>query len=138
AVTASTLPLSEADARPALFADDRPIEMTIEASFRSLCRHEGRECEGVPAVLVYADADGTLRRIGASIRARGKWRAERENCSVPPLFVTLVDDDGDSALLGAHPPVLPLTTHCREKPAAYEQYVVKEFLAYRLYGLLTD
>jgi hypothetical protein len=34
--------------------------------------------------------------------------------------------------------MLPLTTHCREKPADYEQYVIKENLAYGIYNELTD
>jgi hypothetical protein len=34
--------------------------------------------------------------------------------------------------------MLPLTTHCRERPSSYEQYVFKEYLAYRIYNALTD
>src|SRR5690606_20167974 len=68
--------------------------------------------------------------------ARGKWRNESSNCRVPPLFVyfptrasgTVFEDED----------MLPLTTHCREKPASYEQYVLKEFLAYRIYNLFTE
>ena len=33
--------------------------------------------------------------------------------------------------------MLPLTTHCRDS-STYEQYVLKEYLAYRIYNLLTD
>jgi hypothetical protein len=34
--------------------------------------------------------------------------------------------------------MLPLTTHCRARPSDYEQYVFKEYLAYRIYNALTD
>jgi hypothetical protein len=34
-------------------------------------------------------------------------------------------------------PMLPLTTHCRDR-ASYDQYVLKEYLAYRIHNLLTD
>jgi hypothetical protein len=34
--------------------------------------------------------------------------------------------------------MLPLTTHCRASPTSYEQYVLKEYLAYRIYNVLSD
>jgi hypothetical protein len=34
--------------------------------------------------------------------------------------------------------MLPLTTHCRDKVSRYERYALVEYLAYRLYRLLTD
>lgn len=34
--------------------------------------------------------------------------------------------------------MLPLTTHCHKGSREHEQYVLKEFLAYRIYNLLTD
>jgi hypothetical protein len=34
--------------------------------------------------------------------------------------------------------MLPLTTHCRAGARTYEQYVLKEYLAYRILNLLTD
>src|SRR5690606_977364 len=143
AVTAFTLPLDDAGAgadgtQQPLFANHEPIAIVIEADLRSLCRGAGRECENVPATLIFTEEDGAERRVSGSIRARGKWRAEAANCSVPPLFVTILDTAAYAAVLGAHPPVLPLTTHCREKPSAYEQYVLREYLAYRLYNALTD
>jgi hypothetical protein len=33
--------------------------------------------------------------------------------------------------------MLPLTTHCRDGSDSYEQYLLKEYFAYRIYGLLT-
>jgi ATP:ADP antiporter, AAA family len=139
AVSAFTWPLESASAQPTLFASHEPINVMLEADLKSLCRRDGpKRCEDTPAAVTFRDSGGAEHRIDATLRVRGKWRADASHCAVPPLFV-VVDDAADRAtILGDHPTVLPLTTHCREKPSAYEQYVLKEYLAYRLYALLTD
>src|SRR5262249_2082263 len=71
------------------------------------------------------------------IRARGRWRNVSANCSMPPLSV-IFGDTGIDGTLFAGQTMLPLTTHCNERPATQEQYVLKELLAYHIYNELTD
>ena len=54
----------------------------------------------------------------------------------PPLFVSFGDETARGTLFEGQT-MLPLTTHCRDS-SSYEQYVLKEYLAYRIYNLLTD
>jgi hypothetical protein len=56
---------------------------------------------------------------------------------VPPLSVMFSAGAIDDTLFAGQT-MLPMTTHCREKPAEYEQYVLKEHLAYGIYNELTD
>lgn len=132
--------LSSGSVEPAaaeLFSAQAPLEVELLVDTRAICRPtERRRCDDSPATLTYTGDDGTRHGIEVKVRARGKWRNESSNCRVPPLFVyfptrasgTVFEDED----------MLPLTTHCREKPASYEQYVLKEYLAYRIYNLLTE
>jgi hypothetical protein len=73
--------------------------------------------------------------LDVDIRTRGKTRAERRICEFPPLRL-----DFDRA---AHGTVLErqndlkLVTHCQDR-REYQQYVLSEYLVYRMYNLLTD
>jgi hypothetical protein len=87
------------------------------------------------AELVYRDDDGGQRRVEVSLRSRGRFRDETGDCSLPALFVFFRGGTAETLFEGQR--MLPLTTHCRTPPE-YEQYVLKEHLAYRIYNALTD
>jgi AAA family ATP:ADP antiporter len=125
----------DAFAGTSLFDSQEPLRIELEADFSSLCRGGADEgCEETPATLRYVDDAGREQTIEASLRTRGKWRNTASHCTVPPLFVLPRAAVGT---LFEHEAMLPLTTHCRER-GSYEQYVLKEYLAYRIYNALTD
>jgi ATP:ADP antiporter, AAA family len=124
-------------AASALFADDQPLELELRVDMRKLCRNPGRKsCEDAPAVLVYTSEDGIEHRVDAEVRSRGRWREDTGNCALPALFVFLRESGTHGTIFDGQS-TLPLTTHCQWKPAVYEHYVLKEYLAYRLYNALT-
>ncbi|HEX7082286.1 MAG TPA: hypothetical protein VF329_14860 [Gammaproteobacteria bacterium] len=136
---AATEPLI-ADSQPlerdALFAESEPLALELVMTSKALCRRTTRsDCADAPATLVVSDGHGAERRVDVRLRVRGVWRNESGNCAVPPLFVFFAAGAEGTPFEGQT--MLPLTTHCRES-AAYEQYVLKEYLAYRIYNLLTD
>jgi AAA family ATP:ADP antiporter len=138
AVAAFALPAKAAAERAGLFAAHEPIAIELSMNMRELCRGTPRGgCEDTPATLAYTGGDGTGQPIAVSVRPRGKWRNEAGNCAVPPLFV-FFDAGATAGTPFEGETMLPLTTHCRERPASYEQYVFKEYLAYRIYNALTD
>ena len=54
---------------------------------------------------------------------------------MPALFVFFTGDTQDTLFAGES--MLPLTTHCA-RIAGYEQYLLKEYLAYRIYDVLSS
>lgn len=127
-----------------LFADHRVISMRMSVDLGNLCRpREDENCTYSPSTLVYETPDGEERSLSIELRVRGGWRALRKNCQVPPLFVRFPVESTPGGLF-AEQNVLPLSTHCRSQPSlaapstAFEQYVLKEYLSYRLYNLLSD
>jgi len=125
-------------AQGGLFLDDEPLTLTLAFDSDTLCR-AGADvgCPDTSGTLTYVDADGAEHAMPVWIRARGRWRNVSANCSMPPLSV-IFGDVGTEGTLFAGQTMLPLTTHCNERPAVQEQYVVKELLAYRMYNELTD
>jgi hypothetical protein len=134
AMTPSTVGGADAD----LFGTSEPLEIELALDFAGLCRGAGSDdCADLPATLTYVSADGVDRRLPVSVRARGRWRNDPDNCSTPPLAV-IFDTASTEGALFAGQTMLPLTTHCRDRPSYYEQYVLKENLTYRIYNALTD
>jgi len=125
-------------AQPALFDDSEPLAITLSFDFSALCR-AGADvgCPDAQGTLAYRDADGADRVMPVWIRARGRWRNVADNCSMPPLSV-IFDDAATDGTLFAGQSMLPLTTHCNERPSTQEQYVLKELVAYHIYNELTD
>ncbi len=128
-----------------LFESDEVLELSMKVNFKKLCRpRETPDCEYKPSTLIYFE-DRRQRKIPIEIKIRGGWRALSSNCIVPLLFIRFPGEkiagtpfEGQSSL--------PLTTHCgRTSPlmgyskyVSYEQYLLKEYLAYRLYNQMTD
>lgn len=130
-----------------LFSGHEVLELSLAADFDSLCRpNEDEDCEYTPTILVAKAADGSDRGIPVEIRVRGGWRARKDHCEVPPLFVRF-PGEGAAATPFAGQGLLPLTTHCKNRisrgfnggsGADYQQYVLSEYLGYRLYNEVTD
>ena len=120
-----------------LFDDGEPLAIRLSFDFGALCRGGSDVgCPDASAILRYVDSAGADHALPVWIRARGRWRNVAANCSMPPLSV--IFGDGTESTLFAGQAMLPLTTHCNERPTAQEQYVLKELLAYHIYNELTD
>ena len=132
--SASRLPGRARPTQSQLFEQQEPIAIEAVLDFQNLCRGTGEECEHARATIVYTDAAGAEHTVDARLQVRGRWRAQAGNCRVPPLFVFF--DAGTAGTPFEGETMLPLTTHCRDT-GSYEQYVLKEYAAYRIYNLLT-
>ena len=132
-----------------LFADDTVLDLSLSVDFDAMCRpNYDEDCQYTPTTLTYSSADGVEQIIPVEIRVRGGWRARTDNCQVPPLFVRFgLGQTEDTPFAGQG--LLPLTTHCRSSKKIvgigtsvsskeYEQYVLKEYLGYRIYNLLNE
>ena len=126
---------NDAPADVPLFEDDEIVTVTITAPFEEIMKTRSLE-EELPATFVYQDTlSGKDISLDIKIRARGKFRRQKENCAFPPLRVNFRKSN---TTLFANSDKLKLVTHCRNRSNAYEQTVYKEYLAYRILNVLTD
>ncbi|MEL7450126.1 MAG: hypothetical protein AAFN78_13010 [Pseudomonadota bacterium] len=123
---------AEPEAAP-LFASQQPLEVTIEGPLKPLMRERDSEKE-FDGVLRYTEADGTEHTLDIEFRARGHYRLQESICKFPPLRLDFKRKQvGGTVFAGQNK--LKLVTHCRPRLKKYDQYVLKEELAYRIFNL---
>ncbi|MEM1413150.1 MAG: hypothetical protein AAGH19_12410 [Pseudomonadota bacterium] len=132
-LVAGTAVAQDAPKPAKIFTDDRVISARAEAPWKTIMRfkEEDRVFEGV---FRYTEADGREISIPIEITTRGVTR--KRVCDFPPLRFRFDKEAAKgTAFRGAGS--LKLVTHCLAN-AKYEQYYLKEYLAYRVYNLATE
>jgi hypothetical protein len=113
-----------------LFAAEDPIHIIIQAPLSTITRNR----EGKDTI------SGTLTDPGGqslpiSLALRGITRRTSEVCDFPPLRVDFTAPPPATSLFAGQKK-LKLVTHCRNA-ASFQQYVLLEYAAYRMYNLMT-
>jgi hypothetical protein len=130
---AITLASSTAAAKPPapptpLFASDAPINVTIQGPISELVSNRSE-----------TPRPGTLTAAGISypiaLTPRGITRLKKDICDFPPLRVELTRPAPPGSLFQGQRR-LKLFVHCKRDPA-FQQKVLLEYSAYRLYNLMT-
>ncbi|HET9813037.1 MAG TPA: hypothetical protein VFP57_05195 [Sphingomicrobium sp.] len=124
-------PATAAPAPPKpLFASDQPIRITIQGPMSSLV---GRRSETQrPGTLTIAGAN---QSYAINLSPRGITRRASDICQFPPLRVEFVQPPPAGSLFEGQRR-LKLVTHCRNA-AGFQQKILLEYAAYRLYNLMT-
>ena len=130
-------PESAASALDVLFTSDELLTLTIEAPLKSIFRQRGQESDDHDATLRYTGADGAEIVLEIGLRTRGKFRLKRSTCNFPPLRLNIKTQQAENTVFAGQDK-LKIVTHCQDGRSQYEQYVLQEYLVYRLYNLLSD
>lgn len=118
----------------ALFATDSVLRLTLVTDLRALGdQKDTLRPRTFPGIVYVGRAGGTVA-LPVGVQARGHYRLR--NCGFPPL--RLAFDSTAAGTVFDRQSSLKLVTHCRENSAKYEEYVAREYLAYRAHGLLQD
>lgn len=129
AVLTLAAPAAAAPTAP-LFASDELLRVTIKAPFGTLVRAAPDEEPKVAGTLAAAG-----ETLDVTLSPRGITRRQKDVCSFPPLRVEFTAKPGTASLFKGQKK-LKLVTHCR--PAdGFQQYLLLEYAAYRLYNRLT-
>jgi hypothetical protein len=114
------------------FTSDELLEMTLEFDMKEFLKTKSQS-EYQDAILTVKTGAGDSITEHIELRARGKMRCDY--CSFPPIMLKLkgkenmpgrVQDRGN----------FKLVTHCNRSPKN-EDYVLKEFLVYKMLNLVT-
>jgi hypothetical protein len=115
---------------------DTPLEFTLTADFRAVNRDRNPESTKVfPATMTVARADGTMATFPLNIRTRGHVRRMLQTCAFAPLRLEFQPEQVKKTVFEGLKNI-KLGTHCRDVDL-FEQYVPREYSAYRLFNLLT-
>jgi hypothetical protein len=127
--------IAPAAAQPRLFSEDSEIQLLIEAPFTDLVRAAPRSTDPFAGGVTWSGEGGDNTRYDLQIAPRGISRRTRGICSFPPLRL----DFDQSAMRGTvwrGQNQLKLVTMCRSG-GNYEQMIVLEMLAYRMFNEIT-
>ena len=130
-IAALPVPLAAQSTTP-LFAADAPIRIELRGPISTIAK--GSRYKPVPHA-AQLSLSGAGERHAVMLTARGITRLKRETCQFPPLRVEFGAAPAAPSLFSKQRR-LKLVTHCR--PAeGFQQHVLLEYAAYRLYNLLT-
>lgn len=118
-----------------LFDHSELMVLKLRAPFRHLIKDRHGRSTYNAAELSYLDRDGHEVILPIQIRTRGKTRRRKDYCAFPPLRLRFGTGATDTQFDGQRS--LKLVTHCNNKDS-YDQYVLQEYLAYRIYNQLTE
>ena len=124
---AAAAPASAGPTTP-LFASDTPIQLRIQGPIGTLVSNRSESMR--PGTMV---AEGVTYQVALS--PRGITRRTSGVCDFPPLRITLTQPAPAGSLF-QHQRRLKLVTHCK-RSAEFQQKVLLEYAAYRLYNLMT-
>jgi hypothetical protein len=123
--------LSARDSSGALFVEDSVLRFKLSGDIRALLTDRGERVRDHPLVLSYQENDSTEVSMDLVARTRGHFRRLEGNCTYPPILLHFQKDSKGSFIFGDQYK-LKLVCPCRG-----EDYVIREYLVYKLYNLLT-
>ncbi|MDF1502851.1 hypothetical protein [Roseisolibacter sp. H3M3-2] len=119
----------------ALFASDSVLHFTLVTDFRALAgQRDTLRPKGYAGTVRVGGGDGE-KAVPVQVYTRGHFRLRPDRCSFPPLRV--VFDKGTRGTPFDDQKALKLVTHCRDGSEEHEEYVLREYLAYRAHQVVT-
>jgi hypothetical protein len=120
-----------------LFADYEPVSFTLTTRMQSIYRDrikpkEGEKDQPHPARMTFAQAGKDTLHVPVVLTVRGNFRRSASNCRYPPLYLNLPKKAMSNSVFAGQNK-LKLVTPCQT-----DELVVREYMVYRLFNLLTD
>ncbi len=117
----------------AFFKDESIMEVKVILNLRQLMAKKMDEGRKFPAAFIAKMDNGTEVQGPVTLEVRGKFR--RKNCDLPPLKV---DFKSNTPFMFSSLGSLKLVNVCRPTVNKHSEFLLKEYLIYKLYNLLTD
>lgn len=119
-----------------LFQSDGLLEVRIAAPLTTLMIDRTAEND-VPGTFTWRNEQGIDVSVYVGLQTRGIYRRQRQVCPFAPIWLNFKKAEVKNTLFGKQDK-LKMVTHCRNRSRNYEQIVLKEYLTYRIFNLLTD
>ncbi len=138
AQTESVKPSAEkqaiSDKNTGLFENDDILHIKLTGKLNELFTDRKENMAYHPMLLQYQGKDSSLISNHIRAKARGNFRRLKENCKWPPIMLNFPKKEKlKSLLLFEKQNKLKLVVPCQG-----DEYVIREWLVYKLYNLLTE
>lgn len=128
---------SELVANDSLFESEKIIELTLSADLSKIKRDIGEIRKYHPATISYTSPHGEMISVGLKVKTRGKSRRLKELCGFPPILLNFQKNTAKGSIFEGQNK-LKLVTHCQDFNKAYKEYILREYIVYKAYNLLTN
>ena len=115
-----------------LFDNDEVLDVAISGDIKALLNDRSDNDPYRPQTLLYKDADSTEVSLQVEAKTRGHFRKMRENCIYPPLLIHFINNAQLQSSFFKGQDKLKMVTPCLT-----DAYVIKEYLLYKIYNLIT-
>ena len=115
-----------------LFGSDEVLSITLKGNIRELLNDRATKSTYRSVTLSYLSKDSNAVTIPVQMKTRGHFRKIKGNCKYPPLQISFPADVSGLSPLFSGQTKLKLVMPC-----AGDEYVVREWLVYKIYNLVT-
>ncbi|GAB3204383.1 hypothetical protein ABID22_003312 [Pontibacter aydingkolensis] len=115
-----------------LFRNEEVLAFTLTMDMKEMLKDRGEERSYHSATITYQDKEGKTVTEALKVRVRGNRRRDPTVCNFPPLMLNFKRSTVEKTVFGKVNK-LKLVTHCNN-----EDYVLREYLVYKLYNIVTD
>jgi hypothetical protein len=115
------------------FEVEDPVDLTLIFNVTKLKRTKDDE-NYMPGTLEFFSEDSI--KITKNIRVRARGFARKKQCNLPPFLIN-VNDTSISREFIAGAKKIKVVSDCNSSNT-YREYVLKEFLAYKIFNIITD
>lgn len=122
-----------------LFDSHELMEIRLTLDIKAIQKDIGEKRSYHGARFRYKNPEraGQEIEMPVQVKARGNFRRNPKICDFPPIMLKFSKDHiKDNLFQGQRK--LKLVTYCKKNIKTFEEYVLKEYLIYRIYNLLTD
>ena len=102
----------------------------MSGDIRELMKDRGDDPQYHPMTLSYHDGDDVIA-MPVKVKARGHFRKAKENCRMPPLLLNFPKKSVPDNSIFKGQDKIKLVTPCQD-----DDYVIREYLVYKLYKLI--
>src|SRR6478672_4693713 len=115
-----------------LFNSDEMLHFTLTGKLNTLYNDRYKNIAYHPMLLQLTGKD-SASAMKLSVKTRGNFRRRRENCKMPPLMLNFPRNESTKGSPFENQRKLKLVVPCQGN-----EYVVREYLIYKLYNLLSE
>jgi hypothetical protein len=132
AQTDSSIHTIDSSSTKGLFGNDSILTIRLTGNIRELMNDRAENSELHPLILSYKAEDSTQVSLSIQAKTRGHFRKTMGGCTYPPLLLQFSKSDTLSSSIFSEQNKLKLVVPCQG-----EEYVIREWLVYKIYNLVT-
>ena len=123
---------AEEAAASRLFESDTILHFSLAGNLKDLYKDISENSSYHPILLQYREKDGSLISIQLKAKTRGHFRKMKGMCTQPPLLLDFAKGGSTKNTVFENQSKLKLVVPCQG-----DNYVIKEFLCYKIYNLIS-